>query len=114
VSYSGPAKAILFKEPEPSNFQKVRDFHNAFECPGASKITIPDRDTIALRFKLIDEEVKELRDEFYEYDGQVHRYHEDLDVPNIAKELADILYVVYGFGDVMGFPMDKVFAEVHR
>ena len=35
-------------------------------------------------------------------------------IENIAKELSDLLYVVYGCADVLGIPMDECFAEVHR
>jgi predicted HAD superfamily Cof-like phosphohydrolase len=36
------------------------------------------------------------------------------DIPAIAKELCDLLYVVYGMGITFGIPVDECFAEVHR
>ncbi|GJL54660.1 MAG: hypothetical protein NPIRA02_17920 [Nitrospirales bacterium] len=36
------------------------------------------------------------------------------DLPNIAKELADLLYVVYGTAVSCGIDMEPVFQEVHR
>ncbi|MFF1701205.1 hypothetical protein [Streptomyces sp. NPDC058252] len=32
----------------------------------------------------------------------------------LAKELADVLYVVYGTADLLEIPLESVFAEVHR
>lgn len=37
-----------------------------------------------------------------------------MDVENMAKELADLLYVVYGTGVSLGIDLDKVFDAVHR
>jgi len=36
------------------------------------------------------------------------------DYMNVAKECADLLYVVYGTAFEYGLPIDEVFAEVHR
>ncbi len=36
------------------------------------------------------------------------------DLPAIAKELADVLYVVYGTAVSLGIDMEPVFKEVHR
>ena len=35
-------------------------------------------------------------------------------IEHIAKELVDLLYVVYGTGSEFGIDLDKCFAEVHR
>ena len=35
-------------------------------------------------------------------------------LPGIAKELADLLYVVYGTAVSLGIDMEPVFKEVHR
>jgi predicted HAD superfamily Cof-like phosphohydrolase len=32
----------------------------------------------------------------------------------LAKELADLLYVVYGTADELGIPLQQVFTEVHK
>jgi predicted HAD superfamily Cof-like phosphohydrolase len=32
----------------------------------------------------------------------------------LAKELADVLYVVYGTADLLEIPLEAVFTEVHR
>lgn len=36
-----------------------------------------------------------------------------VDLPQLAKELTDELYVTYGTGHVCGFPMDVCFDETH-
>jgi predicted HAD superfamily Cof-like phosphohydrolase len=41
-------------------------------------------------------------------------YNGDGDVAKLAKEMADMLYVIYGTFDLLGLPADKVFNEVHR
>lgn len=58
-----------------------------------------------LRWSLIDEEFNELADELF--DPLPEKAH-------IAKELADLLYVVYGLADAIGIPIDKVFSAVHK
>jgi predicted HAD superfamily Cof-like phosphohydrolase len=87
-----------------SNFKKVQEFHKAFglNYPTVPTLDIPEELTI-LRAKLIDEEVKELKE------GVANN-----DLFNVAKELADILYVVYGYADCLGIDLDVAFAEVHR
>lgn len=91
-------------------------------------------DLIALRSTLIAEEVQEaleallnyrkaqIMDDFIESSPTSHflpgrgesapegpRWYEAL-----AKELADVLYVVYGTADLLEIPLEAVFAEVHR
>lgn len=115
-----------------TNFEKIRKFHRAFNHPDPDKITVLSPELLNLRINLIIEEVKELVAEFgFELKTELVPRNFDykssdkilipslvndnkLDIPNIAKELADILYVVYGMGSNMGLPMDKVYAEVHR
>lgn len=104
-----------------TNFRKVKDFHKIFDCARSDVPVIPPNETALLRFRLLMEEYKELLDEFgikienpelriankEKFDAR------DFDINNIAKELADILYVTYGFGVTFGLPMDDVFEEVH-
>lgn len=63
----------------------------------------PNEDIVYLRTRLIEEEVEEL------LDGVDRR-----DFENVAKELTDILYVVYGMGASLGIDLDACFTEVHR
>jgi len=80
-----------------------REFHEAFdlhieECP-----RVPDDGTQILRARLIQEESDELREAL--------RLRS---LPHIAKELADLLYVVYGTAVAYGIDMEPVFREVQR
>jgi len=78
----------------------LRFFHAVFRVPVAS---LTDADAVELRKTLLFEEVTELCDALDEGD-QVH----------IAKEMADVLIVVYGAAHVFGIPLDQVFELVHR
>ena len=81
----------------------VAEFHQAFQIVAASTPTLPDEHTRALRETLIREESNELKEAF-----------EQGDLAAIAKELADLLYVVYGTAVSCGIDMEPVFREVHR
>lgn len=82
---------------------QVEAFHRAFDIAIAEQPAAPDAATRRLRERLIDEEFAELRQAMA--DGTV---------PEIAKELADLLYVVYGTAVSCGIDMEPVFREVHR
>jgi predicted HAD superfamily Cof-like phosphohydrolase len=81
----------------------VAEFHRTFGILIANTPTAPDEKTRALRVRLIQEEFDELKEALD---------HDDL--PALAKELADLLYVVYGTAVSYGIDMEPVFREVHR
>lgn len=83
--------------------KQVEEFHRTFEILAARTPTAPDDATRLLRERLIEEEFAELRDAMASGD-----------LPSIAKELADLLYVVYGTAVSCGVDMAPVFREVHR
>ena len=86
-----------------TNFEKVREFHKAFNVVEAARPTLDiSEETAQLRFGLIDEERDELEEAFGEYQ-----------LEGTLKELCDLLYVVYGFGAVLGFDVDAAFSLVH-
>jgi predicted HAD superfamily Cof-like phosphohydrolase len=83
--------------------QMVAEFHRTFGILAANAPSVPDERTKTLRVRLIQEEFDELK--------------EALDQENLtsmAKELADLLYVVYGTAVSYGIDMEPVFREVHR
>jgi len=87
-----------------TNFELVQAFHKAIgNVPIPDHPSVPGPARAALRANLMEEEYTELVEAMAE--GNVE---------HVAKELADLLYVVYGTADEYGIPMDKVFAEVHR
>lgn len=61
-----------------------------------------------IRLMLIREEFKEVVDELLDIiNGHGDRI-------NLAKELADLLYVVYGTADAFEIPLQEVFDAVHK
>lgn len=84
-------------------YQDVKDFQTAVGQNVGQVPAFPDGAERALRMRLLEEEFKE-----YEQ-GE---YNNDLE--NIAKELADIIYIVCGTAVSYGIPLDKVFAAVHE
>jgi len=81
----------------------VLAFHRAFDIVIGTSPAIPDEATRALRMNLIQEEFDELREALTQQD-----------IEAVAKELADLLYVVYGTAVSCGIDMALIFREVHR
>lgn len=96
---------------ELTNFEMVKEFYRVFgNKPEPTALTIPDEVTLQLRWRLIHEEFQELFEEVSnhgKWDNNIH-------LNKLAKEAADLLYVVYGLFSATGIDADKVFAEVHR
>lgn len=87
-----------------TNFYKdVKEFQTAVGQNVGQAPAFPDDKERCLRIKLLEEE-------FNEY---LHGESKD-DLENIAKELADIVYIVCGTAISYGIPLDRVFDEVHR
>lgn len=86
-----------------TNFDKVRIFMEVMGQEVKEKPEFPSQDIIDLRLRLIEEEVAELRAGV-----------EAGDMVNVAKELTDILYVVYGMGHSLGINLDACFEEVQQ
>lgn len=83
-------------------YKDVVDFHIAFNLPVREKPMLPSDEERHLRIRLLEEE-------FNEY----LLGEENDDLENIAKELADIIYIASGTAAAYGIPLDKVFKEVH-
>lgn len=81
----------------------VAAFHGMFGIVVTSSPTLLDEATRQLRVSLIQEEFDELQEALAQQD-----------LAAIAKELADLLYVVYGTAVSCGIDMEPVFREVHR
>lgn len=96
-----------------TNYEKVREFQKAFDSPAPDQITRLDSDRIDLRWELIREEVLEVHDELHDEVGNTLP-GDSVDIPALAKELADVLYVTYGMAVEYGIDLDAAFAEVHR
>jgi len=81
----------------------VEAFHRTFDIVVNLAPTVVDVRTRELRVKLIQEEFDELKEALAAED-----------LSSIAKEMADLLYVVYGTAVSYGIDMNPVFREVHR
>ncbi len=81
----------------------VKEFHIKMRQPILDTPQIPDQDRVYLRMLLVTEEQDELWDAL----------NED-DLIEIAGELADVVYVVYGTALEYGIPLDRVLKEKHR
>lgn len=91
-----------------TNFEKVVEFNETFK-PNVNYL------------RLVFEELYETVDAVVEYEAQALNdfdpYFEDNETSkrcNLAKEIADLLYVVYGLAYQYDIPIDKVFNEVHK
>jgi predicted HAD superfamily Cof-like phosphohydrolase len=84
-------------------FNSVKEFQTAVGQHVGTKPEFPDDKERILRMRLLEEEFDE-----YLQGEQNH------DLENIAKELADIIYIVCGTAASYGIPLNEVFAEVHR
>ena len=82
--------------------QAVAHFHDAFGVPVRYQPTmdVPEADT---RAELLREEYQELREALA---GD--------DVAAVAKEMADVIYVLFGTALAYGIRLDAVLGEVHR
>ncbi|HET7910061.1 MAG TPA: MazG nucleotide pyrophosphohydrolase domain-containing protein [Nitrospira sp.] len=81
----------------------VKRFHRLFDIVVQQTPNLVDEHTRVLRERLIHEEFEELKEAMASHD-----------LSAIAKELADLLYVVYGTAVSYGIDMGPVFREVHR
>ena len=84
-------------------FQDVKEFQTAVGQHVGKKTEFPDDAERDLRIKLLKEEYEEY------IQGECKN-----DIENIAKELADIIYIVCGTAASYGIPLDRVFDEVHK
>ncbi len=94
-----------------TNYQQIIDFQEAVDSVPMQP-AIPSEAILQLRHTLIREEYEEVSEAFAELTAVVH--NDPAALTNLAHELADLLYVVYGTFAAMGVDADAVFAEVHR
>ena len=81
----------------------VQEFHEQFDIHISTTPSVPGEATQILRNRLIQEEFEEFQEAM-----------QSKNLSAMAKELADLLYVVYGTAVSLGIDMEPVFKEVHR
>ena len=91
------------EQPEMNPQSMVERFHRLFDILVQQTPGQIDERTRVLRERLIQEEFEELKEAM----GKQN-------LAAIAKELADLLYVVYGTAVSYGIDMGPIFREVHR
>jgi predicted HAD superfamily Cof-like phosphohydrolase len=90
-------------ENEQTNFEKIIEFHNAFDLPYCEKLSIENLQNfkiLSLRIKLISEELNELK--------HSKNMTEQLDA------IGDLLYVIYGAGASFGINLDLEFDKLYK
>jgi predicted HAD superfamily Cof-like phosphohydrolase len=86
-----------------SFFDNVTEFHKLFKLPVGEVPGFTDDVDVALRLKLVEEEMTEL------WEG-----HEARDIVLVADAIADLIYVACGMAVSYGIPLNEVWAEVQR
>ena len=86
-----------------SPWRLVREFHERCNLARADEPRLIEAGLACSRQRLLEEEVGELAEAVQ--GGQL---------PEIARELADVVYVAYGTAVTYGIDLDAVLAEVHR
>ena len=95
--------------------EDVAQFKEAHGHELPDKLTIPDYPRMELLSKLIREEFREVMESIYpRWDTPHDDGRMEVDPVNLAKELADLVYVAVGMTIECGIPLDKVWDEVHR
>lgn len=85
--------------------EQVRHFHAAFKQPILEVPTIPNRERIALRHRLLAEEVFELHDASFKGD-----------IVEVADGIVDCLYILFGTAHEFGLAhlLPELFDEVQK
>ena len=90
-----------------SNLSKVKEFHEAANLDVAQPL---NSSRIGLRARLIEEECWELEDELTAFTYEPDSFSPE----DCLKELADVLYVVYGTAVTFGWDLEEAFNRVHE
>ena len=89
-----------------TNYEKVREFREHF----------PNNLTLEGQFHLIEEEFNEVTDEIFTkmYPGGFLVLKDNIDRRKLAKELADLEYVIHDMALSLNIDQDRSFDEVHK
>lgn len=97
-----------------SPMDDVKKFHDTFAPEQRNESTL---NKIDRRTQLLREEFEEVSDALYLMEetllGMTSYSFEDCK-EELAKELADLLYIVYGTAEELGIPLEEVFRVVHE
>ena len=92
--------------------QKLRECHKAMECSIDEPLTV---DTLQLRYKLLDEELGELKTEIDTLCQELKSAGKTTveTRARMLKELSDLQYVLSGMAISFGLPLEESFNRVH-
>ncbi|HEX2858921.1 MAG TPA: nucleoside triphosphate pyrophosphohydrolase family protein [Alphaproteobacteria bacterium] len=90
-----------------TNFHHVRDFHARFGVA-------PNANLLDQRESFLREEAAETYEAIANLRNAQTPGQQKQAKAHLLKELVDVLYVTYGFIDLLGLDADKAFAEVQR
>lgn len=92
----------------------VAAFHAAFGVEGYDGTPQSLVEVVRRRMTLISEEAKEVAEALQEVEAgaKPHQFPVQA-MEHLAKELGDLLYVVFGTGHLLGIPVGKAFEAVH-
>jgi predicted HAD superfamily Cof-like phosphohydrolase len=100
------------------HYKMVLEFHETFGCAIDEE---PTRSLRQARYELLDEETFEVIEDLYPKGLPTEEATEALwsvdpvaQKERLAKELCDILYVVFGTAIALGIDIDEAFVRVHR
>jgi predicted HAD superfamily Cof-like phosphohydrolase len=94
--------------------QSVKKFHDTF-APDQRNDDILDK--IGRRQDLISEEYEEVIEALKDLERaelNLSSMSNEYCLEGVAKELADLLYVIYGTAEELGIPLEWVFKAVHK
>lgn len=95
--------------------EDVARFKEAHDRKLPDKLEVPDDGRVNLLATLIKEEFREVMESIYPmWDTSWDEGQIKVDPVNLAKELADLVYVTVGMALELGIPLDKVWDEVQR
>ena len=85
--------------------EQVSEFHNSFKIPVPGKLSIPTPDNFAMRQRILQEEIDELKEA-----GEIE------DIVAVADAIVDCMYILIGTAEAFGFShlLEDLFSEVHR
>ena len=95
--------------------EDVAQFKEAHGHELPDKLEVPEFKRMELLSNLVKEEFREVMESIYPlWDHPKDDGRMEVDPVNLAKELADLVYVTVGMAIECGIPLDKVWDEVHK
>ncbi|APC46424.1 phosphoribosyl-ATP diphosphatase [Streptomyces phage BRock] len=108
------ASAGVFYMSNYNPLKNLKEFHETFSPEQKNDSVLQKIDR---RTQLVYEEYAEVTDALLTLEKAhlgLNSYTPEEAMVEVASELADLLYVVYGTAEELGIPLDRVFNEIHK